>query len=215
MRRAWWAAGLVVGLLGCAETSQDRFREYNDDGVALYGRGEYSAARQSFEAALALRPGEPGVLYNLGQCCEHANDHDGALRYYQGCLERAPGHAPCRYALCTLLVKEGRTPEAARMVGDWMAAEPKLAAAFAADGYLAHQAGDLPRAQDQLQHALELDPRNPQALVELGLVYEAQQRPDRAAAVYERALEQDPHQPEVLKRLNHLRSQGTGPPRPD
>src|SRR5438034_732907 len=82
----------------------------------------------------------------------------------------------------------GGRAEAVRMMDAWIAREPKLSAARAEKGWLLHQAGDLPQAQAVLQEALELDPHDPRALTELGLVYEAMQRPERAVVLYERVL---------------------------
>jgi tetratricopeptide (TPR) repeat protein len=101
------------------------------------------------------------------------------------------------------------------MVQSWLAREPGRAAAYAEDGWLWYQAGDLPRAQGRLEQALELDPHDSRTLVELARVYEAMKRPDRAAALYERVLERNPKQTEVTKRLKALQSQGTGQPQPE
>jgi Flp pilus assembly protein TadD len=206
---------LPLCLGGCETASQERLREYNQDGVYLFQRGEYAAARESFQAALTLKPDDPTLLYDLGECYDRLGDTAKAERYYTQCLLHSPNYVDCRHALASLLVRTGRKKDAAQLVEDWLAREPRLAAAYAEDGWLWHQAGDLPRAQARLQQALELDPHEPRALVELGLVYEALQRPDRAAALYERVLERSPHQAEVVKRLNRLRAQGAGPPQPD
>ncbi len=101
------------------------------------------------------------------------------------------------------------------MVEDWLAREPKKAEPYALDGLLWHQAGDLPKAQARLQQALGIDPHNVDALVELGLVYEAMHRPERAQAIYERVLELEPNQPDVIARINRLQHEGTGRPHPD
>jgi Tfp pilus assembly protein PilF len=101
------------------------------------------------------------------------------------------------------------------MVQDWLAREPRRAAAYAEDGWLWYQAGDLPRAQVRLQEALAIDPQEPLALIELAQVYEAMNRPDRAVALYERALERNPRQVDVVKRLELLRAQGVKAPHPD
>jgi Tfp pilus assembly protein PilF len=215
MRRLSGLLALSIGLGGCGSASQERLRDYNDDGVYLFQRGDYAAARESFQAALALRPEDPALLYNVGECYDRLGDTARAERSYSQCLLQAPNHADCRHALARMLVRTGRKDDAAHLIEDWLAREPRLAAAYAEDGWLWHQAGDLPRAQARLQQALELDPHERRALVELALVYEAMQRPDRAAALYERILERDPHQAEVAKRLNSLHSQGAGQPRPD
>jgi Tfp pilus assembly protein PilF len=215
MRRVWWLVGLLVCLGGCASEQQERLRTYNTEGVTLFQRGEYAAARQNFEAALQLQPDDAGLRYNVGQCCDRLGDAAGAERAYTACLQVAPEHAPCRHALCRLLVRDGRTPDAVRLVDEWLQKQPNAAGPYAADGWLWFQAGDLPRAQGRLQQALERDPHDVQALLQLAQVYEATHRPERAVVLYERALRQDPQQPDVVRRLDALRSQGAGPPRPD
>src|SRR6266404_1655979 len=213
-----WMSGLLalaLGLQGCESASQERLRDYNPDGLYLFQRGDYAAARESFQAALTLKPNDPGLLYNVGECYDRLGDPAKAERSYNECLVQTPNHTDCRHALASMLVRVGRKEDATRLVEDWLAREPRLAAAYAEDGWLWHQAGDLPRAQTRLQQALELDPHEPRALVGLALVYEAMQRPDRAAALYERVLERDPHQVEVARRLNRLRSQGAHQPQPD
>src|SRR5262249_30898092 len=181
----------------------------------LFQRGDYANARESFQAALALQPEDPALLYNVGRCYARQGDFTKAERCYRACLERSPDHAECRHALSALLVRDGRGAEATRMVKAWLASSPKLAAAHAEDGWLWFQAGDLPRAQACLQEALEIDPHDHTARLELARVYEAMQRRDRAIVLYERLLDHDPHQPEVVRRLNQLRAQGAGRPRPD
>jgi Tfp pilus assembly protein PilF len=214
MRPVLGIAGLL--LAGCVPwTAPERVRDYNEDGVYLYQRGDYRSASESFKAALTLQPEDPGLLYNLGQCHDHLGQSGRAEHYYNECLLRSRNHAACRQALAELLVREGRWSEAVRMVEDWLAREPKLASAYALDGWLWHRAGDLPRAQARLQQALQLDPHDVRALTELGLVYESLQRPDRAVALYEHALERAPIQAELTRRINHLRSHGVGRPRPD
>ena len=215
MRRVWLIAGMVLGLAGCSTVAEERFHDYNEDGVQLFQQGNYADARESFQAALALKPEDPAVLYNLGECYAHLGDTAKAERFYQDCLHRAPNHVPCRHALAVLLVRANRRPEAARMIEHWLAQEPKLAAAYAEDGWFWRQAGDLPRAQARLQQALEFDPHDVRALTELAQIYETMQRPERALVLYERALERDPKQPELTNRINGLLAKGAGRPRPD
>lgn len=206
---------LAVLTAGCATEVQDRVRAYNDDGVYLYQRGQYTDARDSFRAALSLAPEDPAVLFNLADCYAHLNDFGQAEGYYRECLVRAPEQNECRYGLAVMLYRQGRRSEAAQMVDQWMVGQPRLALAYAADGWLWHQTGDLPRAQARLQQALELDPHEPHALTEMGTVFEEMHRPDRAVVLYEQALEQNPRQPEVAGRLNALLASGAGRPRPD
>ncbi len=216
MRWVWRATGLALIWLGaCAPTAQDRVRDYNEDGLHLYRHGSYAQAAESFEAALKLEPGDPGLLFNVGQCYDHTGNAARAEQYYTACLQKAPNHAGCRNALATLMLRQGRRDEATHMVEGWLASQPNLAAAHTAHGCLLHQLGDLPAAKLRLEHARELDPHDVRALVELGLVWEAMGRPDRALDCYERALDEDPNQDDVVGRVNRLQSQGVKRPLPD
>jgi tetratricopeptide (TPR) repeat protein len=216
MRRALMIAAITFCASGCAATlSEDKVRDYSEDGLYLFQRGKYRDARESFEAALALRPEDPGLLYNIGECHDRLGNAPKAEQCYRQCLQQSPNLAECRHALVVLLVRSGRQPEAVQVVHAWLASEPKLAAAYVEDGWLYHQGGDLPKAQGRLQQALDLEPHNVRALTEMGLVYEAMQRPDRALTLYERALEGDPKQLEITDRVNYLLTKGAGRPHPE
>jgi tetratricopeptide (TPR) repeat protein len=208
-------AGLILLATGCAQTMPERLLEYNRDGLAMFDKGQYDHARELFEASLALKPNDPNMLFNLGQCYERLGQPDRAEASYNQCLQVAPDHAACRHALAKLLVARGRGDEAVRSTEAWLTARPNVASAYAVDGWLWHQFGDLPRAQSRLQQALEHDSRDVYALNELALVYEDMHRPDRAAALYERSLDYRPNQPDVRDRLKALRAAGAGAPRPD
>jgi Tfp pilus assembly protein PilF len=204
---------LILCSGGCASTTDERFREYNTDGVHLFERGDYSAARESFQAALQIKADDPAVLYNIGECYARQGGATKAEYFYNECLRKSPNHTACRHALAQLMVRTGRGAEAARMVEDWITHDPQQAAPYAEDGWLFHEAGDLPRAQARLQQALDIDPHNVRALNELALIYEAMHRPDRSLVLYERSLAQDKHQPDVVKRLDKLKAEGAERPR--
>jgi tetratricopeptide (TPR) repeat protein len=215
MRRSLWLATAGLLLAGCAAPRDERLRDYTADGVWLFQQGKYAEAGESFQAALALKPNDPTLLFNLGETYQRRAAYPQAERYYTQCLDLEPNHAPCRFALASLLVQTGRSDEAARLGQNWLYRAPGCADAYALDGWYWHQAGDLPKAQARLQQALDLEPHNRRALIELGLVYEAMQRPERAAALYERVLNDDPEQPEVKARYQVLLTNGVKPPRPD
>jgi tetratricopeptide (TPR) repeat protein len=216
MRWVWAAVGLaLMGVGSCAPTSQDRVREYNEDGLHLYRQGAYDKAAESFEAAVALEPGDPALLYNAARCYDRAGNAAQAEQYYNACLQKEPNHAGSRNGLAALMLRQGRRDEATHMVEGWLASQPKLAAAHAAHGVLLHQVGDLPAAKTRLEYARQLDPHDTRALVELGLVWEAMGYPDRALDCYERALDEDPQQDEVADRLQRLQAQGVKRAMPD
>jgi Flp pilus assembly protein TadD len=215
MRRLFWVAALAWVAAGCVSTDDQRLRDYDDDGVFLFQRGAYADARESFQAALALKPADPNLLYNVGQCWDRLGQTDKAEQSYRECLHQAPGHAEANHALAALLVHHQRRSEADQLVADWLRREPKSAAAYAEYGWLCGQDKDYPKAIAACQHAYELDPHDVHALNEMGQLYESLNRPDRALAMYQRSLEYQPKQDEVGLRVSRLKAQGAGQPRPD
>jgi protein O-GlcNAc transferase len=202
-------------LPGCASVADQRVKDFNDDGVHMFARGDFVAARDSFEAALTLTPQDPGLLYNLGQCHDRLGDWRNAEQYYLTCLQVAPTHGDARQAQAALLYRTGRTGEANRAIQDWLEQQPNLADGYVLDAWRLRQEKALPQAQGRLQQALALEPNNRRALVEMGIVYEMLAMPERALALYERALLIDPRQPELAERVEQMRARGVQRPLPD
>ncbi len=210
MKRILFLSAMLFA--GCQSADQQRVRDLNLEGVHLFRQGDVRGARENFEYALSLSPGDPDLLYNVGQCCERTGDAVRADEFYQRCLQRQPDHADARFALASLSWKNGRRRETTRTIEQWLAQKPELAAPYALDGWRLRQEGNLPAAQKRLQQALDKDSRNLRALTELGLLYESLNLPDRALVLYERVVLIDPHQADVKERLQALRGKNT--PRP-
>jgi Tfp pilus assembly protein PilF len=205
---------LACGIGACAPDRQQRVHDFNDDGIFLYQQGDYNHARLCFEAALGQCPDDPNLLYNIGECRVRAGQLAAAERSFQDCLTHAPNHVECRHAFASLLYDEGRREEAVRMVTEWTQHNPKLSSPYVEDAYLWHRYGDLPRAVEQLQTALALNPHDPYALAELGRVYDDMNLTNRAVDMYERSLLIHPQEPDIKARLTALRAKSAAPPAP-
>lgn len=216
MRCVCTIAGLALLVVaGCDNTKQARIQAYNEDGRELFQKGAYRDARDSFQAALALKPDDAGLLFNRGECFDRLGMVAKAEEDYRACLKAEPNNVSCRHALTALLVRGKREAEAQNFVADWIVKEPKLAAAYAEDGYLLRMHGDLPKARDRIQQALDLDPHDERALTEMALTYEALNRNDRALVLYEKILERKPNETEVVNRVNFLLAKGAKHPHPE
>jgi Flp pilus assembly protein TadD len=215
MWRLVCVAGLACATGACVPGAPELVRQYNEDGVFLFQRGRYDYARESFQAATVLQPENPDLLYNLGQCHDRLAEAARAEHYYRETLLRSPNHPECRHALTLLLVRQGRRDEAVQMVADWMRQSSTESAAYAEDGWLFAQANDPVRALKRFQQAVDLNPHDVRALIEMGRTYEQMHYPERALVLYEHALLVKADLPEVAQRVTLLRRQGTGPPRPD
>lgn len=206
---------VLLLLAGCAQTTQERLAELTNDGVHLYRRGAYRNARETFCAALALRPNDPDLLFDLARCDEKMGNQTEADKGYEACLRNAPSHAQARHAVVARLAATGRRDEASRQVSEWMRASPKLAAPYIEDGWLYAQERDLDTAWSRYQQAYTLDPRNPRLLAEMAAVHEMRDRADRALVLYERSLESDPDQPAIKAKIKELQAKGVSRPHPD
>lgn len=207
--------GSLPMISGCTAIDQNRLQFLNEDGVYLYQKGDYAHAKENFELALEMKPEDPGLIYNLAKCQEQLGQGKKAEETYRLCLEKDKNHAAARQALARLLFFEGRRGEAEDTVKGWLVSQPKLASAYAVDGWRLQQDGDLLKAQARLQQALDLDPRNVEALTQMGVLFELRERPDRALVLYERALQIAPNRVDLRERINHLLAKGAKQPLPD
>ena len=65
-----------------------------DMGFALLSRGDARGARDYFSEALAVDPGNPYALVNLGVTFEKEGDYERAIQLYERFLARAEGRVP-------------------------------------------------------------------------------------------------------------------------
>lgn len=215
MLRALALSLILLAASACTPGHTELVRHHTEDGVRAFARGSYGDARDCFKAALALKPGDADLLYNLGQCHERLGQNDQAEAIYRQCLAGETEHADARHAWVVLMVNTKREDEAKRTVVGWINARPRLAGPYVEDAWLRARDGDLDSARRRYQQALGMEPNNPRALTELAAIYEKLGRPDRALVLYERALEAKPGQPEIAKLVSRMRQDGVTGPRPD
>ena len=196
-------------------TENEGAAEFAKDARQLVNQGKWREALETYQAALKEEPTSPELWYQLGRCQEKVGQFDQAEHSYRTALSYQADHSPSRHAFIKLLANTSRREDASKLVEGWLASNPKSSAAFAEDGWLYLQNGDLPKAQARLQQALAIDPNEPLALVELGEVYEQLNRPDRALYLYDRALIARPDQPALREKVQRLKSQGIAAPKPD
>jgi len=202
-------AGLMSLALGCAVTTDERMKMFNDDGVSMFGQGRYREAIESFEVAATLAPQDPHILFNMGQAYDRLGEAKKAETYYNECLARDKNHAEARHALANLYYKTGRADQGNKMIDDWLNQEGgPVADGYVLDAWRLRQEKDLPRAMERLQRAVSMEPRNPRALIEMGIAFEMMNMPDRSLVLYERAAAIQPTNTDVRDRIETLKSKG-------
>jgi Tfp pilus assembly protein PilF len=196
---------LIMVIAGCAPTAAERVHALNQQGVEALRRQDYLTARARFEQALEVQPENAISRYNLANAAHQGGDLHQAEQSYKQALEHDPNYGPARHGLALLYLQTNRSAEAYDLVHTWVTQKPELADAHAEYGWYLREQGDLPAAQVELQQALELDPGNVRALIELGSIYDTYSHPDRAASLFQRALRRAPAEPEILERLASMK----------
>jgi tetratricopeptide (TPR) repeat protein len=107
-------------------------------GVALKDTGDLEAARREWEAALAIRPDDPGTHAQLGTLLAVRGDLPGAELHYRAALRGNPGLAEARFNLGRICERTGRVREARELYQALLEAPP------------AAQGGLGPRARERL-----------------------------------------------------------------
>ena len=195
-------------LSGCDVTSQDRVRLYNEDGVHQFSQGNFRQACDSFEQAVSLKHDDPVLQFNLGQAYERAGETRKAEACYEDCLRRDKNLAEARHAYANLLMRTGRGEQANQLIANWTSKDDAKTDSLILQAWKLRQDKAYPQAYDKLQAALAIEPHNPRALTELGVLYEKMNLPDRSLVLYERVLEGNPNLYEVRERVEQLKARG-------
>jgi tetratricopeptide (TPR) repeat protein len=207
-------AVLSVLLSGCGNVTASA---RNAEGVRLFQQARYHEAIRHFQEATYTDPGNPDGYYNLaathhrlGILENRPSDLEQAERYYNMCLDECErrGRSPRDgyRGLATLLVEQGRTDDAMRLLQGWVDREPSSADARIELARLSEEFGDRHAAKERLLEALAIEPDSPRALAALGRIREESGEQAEALTAYQRSLAKNPFQADVAARVAALQS---------
>ncbi|MGD9722799.1 MAG: tetratricopeptide repeat protein [Pirellulales bacterium] len=192
---------------GCAVVSDSQ----NQSGVRMFEQAYYQGALERFQQAVQTDPANPDGYYNLartyhqlGKLHNQPADLQQAESYYHQCLDHNPNHQDCYRGLAVLLVEQGRSADAFKLVEGWVARNPSLAAPKVELARLYEETGNRDAAKQQLIDAVAVDPVNSTALAALGKLREASGETAQAVANYQRSLAVNPNQPQLSQRVAAL-----------
>lgn len=142
------------------------------------------AALEAARQALKLRPGwELAALFQARALQRSSNAE--AISFLEGFLKAHPGARDARLNYARLLVSARQYMEARKQFGLLLGEAPDNAEIALAVATLSIQARDYVAAEAQLKRALEIKPKNPDAVrLYLGQVNEELQRPEEALKWY-------------------------------
>lgn len=184
---------LRAGLAGDTAATSGSGEAHLQLGIALLERGDADEALPALERAVRLGPGVPERLNALAQAYEAAGrDASATKRLYREALRIAPARADIRVNYGRFLQARGQVDEALREYTAAAEEEPWLAEAHFNRGTALLQQGDREAAEASLNEALRLDPDDPDALGNLGLLRATGGDPDAARGFFERAVASAP-----------------------
>ncbi|TVP98416.1 MAG: tetratricopeptide repeat protein [Planctomycetaceae bacterium] len=180
----------------------------NAQGTKLYQQGQYTAAMQEFQKAIATDPQNADGYYNLAATTHRigVQRQDTALltqaeALYNQCLDHAPNHVECHRGLAVLLVDTGRPDRAFALLKNWAAQNPNYAEPRIELARLYEEASEIQTAQKYLENAVQIDANNARAWLALGRIRERDGDLVQALQNYQQSLVINPTQPMVSERV--------------
>jgi len=207
---------LALATLGLATTGGCQFAAsgQNAQGARLYQQGQYTAALQEFQKAIASDPKNADGYYNLA-----ATTHRLGLQrrdtaalgqaesLYNQCLDHDPNHVECHRGLAVLLVDSGRPDRAFALMKNWAGQNPRFAEPRIELARLYEEAGEPQTAKKYLEDAVQQDANSASAWLALGRLRESSGDLAQALQNYQRSQAINGQQPMVTERIAALSRQ--------
>lgn len=155
-------------------------------GRARFAMRDYVGAIRYFDSALALRQGEPDILYNRGITWLRLNQTEKALNDLSEAAVRDPGNSTIRDAIGRIRLSRGEYDEALAFYDAAVKAHPSEIQPLIqrANAYLS--TGNAEGALADAEKALRIDPRNMAASAAASNALLALDRPDEALTYAQR-----------------------------
>lgn len=186
----------------------------NAQGTRLYQQGQYTAALQEFQKAIASDPQNADGYYNLAATTHRlaiqrkdATLMSQAEALYNQCLDHDPNHVECHRGLGVLLVDSGRPDRAFALMKNWAAQNPTFAEPRIELARLYEEAGEPQTALKYLEDAVQQDANSARAWLALGRLRESSGDLPQALQNYQRSYAINGMQPMVNERIAALSRQ--------
>ncbi|MCX5479340.1 tetratricopeptide repeat protein [Kaistia geumhonensis] len=167
-------------------------------GLVQAGQGAHRPAIESFDRALAIRPGIPDVLAAKAGSQHALGRLADALKTYETALTAAPASAELAYNRATVLEALGRHDDAMAGYGDALAKRADFVEALNNRGVLLQALGQTDAALADYDRALLARPAHVPVLHNRARLLRDLGRTDEALRTIERALAAAPGRPDLL-----------------
>lgn len=161
-------------------------------GLRLTEEGRHAEAIACFKAALEETPGDPRVLFALGNTANALGHREAAENFFRLVLAQDPDRLEALVNLANLLRAGNRTADVIALLKPALERAPDHAELWLTLGSALREAGDMTTAETFYREALRLKPDYAPALGNLGDLLGDKGARDEALALYTRALAAEP-----------------------
>ena len=173
-------------------------------GDAHLACGQYEAARDAFQTALAADPTRPTAIIGLATALAHLGHQSEAIERLRACIALHPAFTRAHMTLGTLLGQQDRFAEAEATIRAALKIEPSLAAGHHLLAKTLRRQGRAPEAEAAYRAAFDHGLRTSPVLTECGELLTDVGRLDDAEALLQEALVASPEAADALTALGRI-----------
>jgi tetratricopeptide (TPR) repeat protein len=170
-------------------------------GMLLLRAGKTNDAFNILQKASKNAPDNAGLKYWLGEANEAKGDLPAAEQNLRDAVRLAPNNAEALKALATIALRNQDYSLLGEMAQNLISKRPDDPDGYVWRALTESHANRLDAAEGDLQLALKKDPKNEQALVQLGVIRFQQKRYPEGAQLLQQALDNNPNQVVALQLL--------------
>lgn len=179
-------------------------RGLTDKGILLLSQGKRSEARDLLQSVVKADPQNVVALFALGNSFKLLGDMGQAEAQWREAARLQPAYLPAETALADLAVSKrdfGALAQIAKIVQE---KAPNAAEGYQMEAEVYAASNDPKSAEEQLQKAISLNPKNSMLYIQLGKLRMALRRDAEAENSFDQALQFDPQQTPAVRGLVQL-----------
>src|SRR5277367_3296289 len=178
-------------------------RTLGDQGASDSQKENLAKATEEFQAILKIQPDDAYSSLWLARLYRFENHHGDAEKVLRNVLQRDPGNGPALEQLSQLLIDEGRSQEAVKILSD-AAGSSSSPEVYDLLGDAYAQAKDYPRSEEAYRKAADEDPDDPTHLHGLAQALMEQNKYAEALEQFKKLSEVEPGTSENYLRMAQL-----------
>jgi tetratricopeptide (TPR) repeat protein len=179
----------LVALALCAcGGAQARKARHMEKGQTYLAAGNLEKARVEFQNALQIAPLDPEARFEVGVVDEKSGKIREAAQFYQATIDVSADHLGAHTNLARLFLFSGLPDRALELINPALEKHPDDAELLALRAAARVQLKDPVAAQADAERAVQLDPKNEDAIATLAGIYTSAKALDRAQSLLEQAV---------------------------